>query len=242
VIAVEDAARFLMEPAEPDATISQGYANPLDLINLASPSAWINALIADLTGVDVFEWCCDWISGDWAAIERFGTALRHLDECSIQLAINVQTASDTAGGHWRGHAADQAANYFNHLAVAVSAQHDDLVSAADAYHKASQGAWLLASQLGNILQALADRAIIAGITAAAGTVAAETGVGAAVGYAVTALVVMDMLRLINSAATKIQTAGGLILGVTGLIVDVADQDGGLGAIPLPTRAYQTAAV
>jgi hypothetical protein len=199
----------------------------------------INALIADLTGVDVFEWCCDWVGGDWAAIERFGAALRHLDECCIQLAINVQTASDTAGGRWQGHAADQAGNYLTHLATAVSAQHEALADAADAYHKASQGAWLLASQLGNILQALADRAIIAGITAAAGTISAETGVGAAVGYAVTALVVMDMLRLVNSAATKIQVAGGLILGLGGAVMDRAYQDGGVSAVPLPSRPYPT---
>jgi hypothetical protein len=36
---MDDPTRFLVPPAEPDATVSQGYANPLDVLNLASPSA-----------------------------------------------------------------------------------------------------------------------------------------------------------------------------------------------------------
>jgi hypothetical protein len=236
---VTDPTDLLVAPPEPDASISQGYANPLDLINLASPSAWINDLIAALTGVDVFEWCCDWVGGDWSALATFAGALRQLDASGIQLAINVQIAADTAGHSWHGHAADQAGNYFTQLATAISAQHDALARAADDYDRAARGAWMLASQLGNVLQALADRAIIAGISAAAGTITAESGVGAAVGYAVTALVLLDMLRLINSAATKIQLVGGATLAIAGALMDNAFQGGDLDMIALPGRPYET---
>jgi hypothetical protein len=61
---VDDPTDFLKEPGEPDASVSNGFANPLDLFNYVSPSAWINAAIESLTGVDVFGWMTDWVSGD----------------------------------------------------------------------------------------------------------------------------------------------------------------------------------
>jgi hypothetical protein len=88
-----------------------------------------------------------------------------------------------------------------------------------------------------ILQALADKAILAGIAAAAGTALIETGVGAVAGYGAAALIVLDMLQLINDASVIINTAGSVILGLFGGVMDAAYQGGDLTSVPLPASAY-----
>ena len=127
--------------------------------------------------------------------------------------------------------------YFSALATAVSGQQLALHDAAESYHKAAGGAWELSSQLGNILQALSDKVIIAGIAAALGTATAETGVGAVVGYGVSGLIVVQMLELVNRASTIINTAGTVILGLFGGAMAIAHQGGDLSGVPLPTAAY-----
>lgn len=234
---MDDPTAFLKEPGEPDDSVSNGFANPLDLFNYVSPSAWINSAIEGLTGFDVFGYFTDWVSGDWAAIWKFGDAMANLAECTQQLGINIQQGMLQLDAHWEGNANDAAFQYFSNLAAATSGQQIAIRNSQDAYHKAAQGAWQLSNQLGNILQALADKAILAGVTAAAGTALAETGVGAILGYAATALIVADMLKLINRASTIINTAGTVILGLAGTGMDLGYKGGNLTSIQLPGTAY-----
>ena len=134
-------------------------------------------------------------------------------------------------------AADAAYNYFSTLAAATSGQQTALFAAAEGYHDAARGAWQLSSQLGNLLQAVADKAILVGICAAAGTATAETGVGAVVGYGVAAWQAVELLELVNKASTIINTAGTVILAAFGGGMTIAGQGGDLTAVPLPTVPY-----
>lgn len=234
---MDDPTAFLRQPGEPDESVSNGFTNPLDLFNAVSPSAWINSAIENLTGVDVFGWITDWIGGDWAAIYKFGDAMGHLAECLQQTGMNIQQAMLNLDASWDGNASDAAYQYFSQLATTTSGQQIALYNIRDSYHKAATGAWQLSNQLGNILQALADKAIIAGLAAAAGTATAATGAGAVVGYGVAGLIVLDMLALINKASILINTAGSVILGLFGTGMDLAYQGGDLSAVQLPTTAY-----
>ena len=38
---MDDPTALLVAPGEPDASVSNGFANPLDLFNYVSPSAWM---------------------------------------------------------------------------------------------------------------------------------------------------------------------------------------------------------
>jgi hypothetical protein len=234
---VDDPTALLRAPGEPDDSLTNGFVNPLDFFNYASPSAWINEAIANLTGVDVYGWMCDWIGGNWEAVWRFGDAVGYLGDCFQQIGIKIQQAVIDADKSWDGNAGDSAYQYFSTLAAAVSGQQLALHDAAESYHKAARGAWELSSQLGNILQALSDKVIIAGIAAALGTATAETGVGAVVGYGVSGLMVVQMLELVNRASTIINTAGTVILGLFGGAMALAHQGGDLSSVPLPTVAY-----
>jgi hypothetical protein len=212
---MDDPTAFLVEPAEPDASVNDGFANPIDIPNYISPSAWINSVINDMTGTDVFGWMTEWVSGDWQGLWKFGDAMANLAECMQRLGMNIQEGVTKLDASWDGNASDAAYQYFSKLAATVSGQQVSLYDIRDRYHKAAVGAWQLANQLGNILQALADKAILAAIAAAAGTAAAESGVGAVVGYGMAALIVTDMIRLVNKASTIINTAGTLIVGLFG---------------------------
>ena len=114
-----------------------------------------------------------------------------------------------------------------------SGQQIALREIGEGYHKAALGAW----QLGNILQALADKAIIAGIAFAAGTATAETVVGAAAGYGVAAWQAIEMLELANRASTIINAGGMVVLGAFGTGMAVGYKGGDLSAVPLPNTAY-----
>lgn len=234
---MDDPMIFLREPDGPDDSMTNGFVNPLDLFNYVSPSAWLNAAIEKLTGVDVFGWMTDWLSGDWEKLWKFGDAMANLAQCMQQIGINIQAGMIRLDASWNGNASDAAYQYFSGLAAATSGQQLAIAKTQESYHKAAQGAWQLSNQLGNILQALADKAILAGIAAAAGTALIETGIGAVAGYGVVALIVLDMLALINDASVIINTAGTVILGLFGTVMDAAYQGGGLAAVPLPATAY-----
>jgi hypothetical protein len=112
-----------------------------------------------------------------------------------------------------------------------------LHDAAERYATAARGAWLAANQVNGVLEAIVDKAILASICAAAGTVLAETGVGAVVGYGLAALQVAQIIELIGRAGLIVNTVGALIEGIIGEIMALANQGGDLSRFPLPDTAY-----
>jgi len=228
-----DPSALLAAPSTPDESLSNGFLNPVDLFNYVSPSAWINSGIEKATGVDIFGYFTDAIAGEWDAIWKFGEALGHLADCLQELGSNIQRGAIDLDAEWDGNAGDAAYQYFSQLAAAVSGQQADLRQLQQDYHKAALGAWQLSNQLGNILQTIADKFVIAGIAAAAGTVTAETGIGAVVGYGVAGLQVVQMLKLFNDAALKINAAGSVIVGIFGTGMDIGYRGGDLTSVPLP---------
>ncbi|WP_306215022.1 hypothetical protein [Actinoplanes sp. RD1] len=235
-----DPTAYLIGPAAPDESVSNGFANPVDIFNYVSPAAWINDAIETAVGFDIIGWCVEWLTGDWEAIYKFGDALISLAECLQEQGINIQQAALAMDASWDGNAADAAYQYFSSLATATSGQQIALREIGENYHKAALGAWQLSNQLGNIIQALADKAIIAGIIVAGSTATTATGVGAAVGavgYGIAALQAVEMLSLANKASTIINTGGSVILGVFGTGMQVGYQGGSLTGVPLPSTAY-----
>ncbi|MEU4219605.1 hypothetical protein [Actinoplanes sp. NPDC026623] len=234
---MSEATQYLVAPGEPDDSMTNGFANPFDLFNYISPSAWINDLIEKTTGIDIFGYATDAFTGEWAALYKFGDAMASLAQTMQQIGIDIQTGAIKADQTWDGNASDGAYNYFSSLAATVSGQQPALNAAAKGYHDAARGAWQLSNQLGNLLQAIADEAIIMGIAAAAGTATAETGVGAIAGYGVAAYQAVQILKLVNKASQIINTAGTVILAAFGGGMDFAGQGGDLSAMPLPVTPY-----
>ncbi|GAA4610397.1 uncharacterized protein YukE [Actinoplanes octamycinicus] len=241
----EDPTDHLAVPGDPDESISNGFVNPLDLFNAVSPSAWLNEAIEGITGVDVFGWFTEWLAGDWEGIWKFGDAMANLARCVQQVGIDIQAGMNQLDQSWNGNAGDAAYAYFSDLAARTSGQQTAIAPGGDAYHKAATGAWQVSNQLGNILQALADSAVLWCLTVGASGALYGTGVGAVVGTAgvgAAALITLQMLSLINKASTIINTAGTVILGLIGEGMSLAYQGGDLSSRPLPHAPYVSPAV
>jgi hypothetical protein len=232
-----EAAQHLVDPGEPQDDMAHGFANPLDFFNYLSPSAWVNGVIEKVSGVDIFGYATDTLTGEWDALYKFGDALNSLSQFMQQIGIDVQTRINQLDNTWDGNAADAAVTYFTTLAAATSRQQLALYHAADGYHDAARGAWQLSNQLGNVLQAITDKAILIGVSAAIGTVTAETGVGAVVGYGVAGWQTIELLNLINKASMIINTAGTVIMAAFGGGMTIAGQGGDLSSVPLPAAPY-----
>lgn len=232
-----EATQYLVSVGEPDESVTNGFVNPLDVFNYISPSAWINDLIEKTTGVDIFGYATDAFTGEWAALYKFGDAMANVARTMQQIGIDIQTGALKADQTWDGNASDAAFNYFTTLAATVSGQQAALTAAAQGYHEAARGAWQLSNQLGNVLQAIVDEAILMGIAAAVGTATIETGVGAVVGYGMAAYQGVQILKLVNKASQIINTAGTVIMAAFGGGMAFAGQGGDLSAVPLPSTAY-----
>ncbi|MEU4427901.1 hypothetical protein AB0F81_45380 [Actinoplanes sp. NPDC024001] len=229
-----DPAIHLVAPSLPDETWTQGFVNPLDLFNYMSPAAWLNRGVEAATGFDVIGYCMDAITGEWDAIWKFGGAMGQLADCLAELGIDVQDGALQLDGHWDGNAADAAHRYFSDFAAALNGQQINLRDIQQDYEKAALGAWQLSNQLGNIVQAIADKFLIGAIVWAA---TAATGVGVAAGYGVAGLQLVQILAKINKASILINTAGSVILGVFGTGMDIGYKGGDLSTVPLPRTAY-----
>jgi uncharacterized protein YukE len=239
---MDDPTRHLVEPQPVEPSISGGYVNPIEVLDLVSPTAWLNQAIADLTGYNVIEHIVKPFAGDWEAFSRFGNALRNFAPCMQDIGVNVQSQLDLVDAMWDGHASDAAYNYFNDLAAKVSGVQYVLREAADNYDKTATGIWGLAQQLGNLVQSIVDQAIIITVASAVGTALVETGVGALVGYGVAAWRLVELLKLCNRAAIIIQTAGTLITAFFSLMQEVNWRFGDLTKVGLPGASYDHPAV
>jgi hypothetical protein len=87
---MDDPAAFLRPPEPPDDSITNGFVNPLDAFNYVSRSAWIDAAIEKLTGVDLIGWVIECLAGDWQALWKFGDAMGNLAQGLQQLGINIE--------------------------------------------------------------------------------------------------------------------------------------------------------
>ncbi|MBW6432729.1 hypothetical protein KZ829_03110 [Actinoplanes hulinensis] len=236
---MSDPGANLVPPGLPDESLSNGFLNPIDLLNYASPTAWINKGIEAATGFDVIGSFMEAVSGDWEAVWKFGEAMGHLADCMAELGINVQQGMLQVDDSWDGNAADAAYLYFSNLAAGISGSQHDFRQIEDDYQKAALGAWQLASQLGNILQAIVDAWLIGLAAAGAGAALSATGAGAVAGYAVAGVQAVRIAKLINDASLKINAGGTAIMAIFAVPMTIAYRGGDLSDIKLPAAAYTT---
>jgi hypothetical protein len=237
---MSDPTVALIAPEEPDATAANGFPDPGALFNWVSPTAWINTVVESLTGFNAIGYCTEWVGGDWGAIYKFGDAMINMGRCADLIGVNLQQGMLKLDSDWDGNANDAAYNYFTSLSSSLSQLRTALTDLGESYHKAANGAWGLANQLGNLIQNLADSAILAGMIAGGSTALMSTGVGAIVGgpgYVAVTLIIADMLMMVNKISTIINTGMMVIFGAFGMGMDMAYKGGNLDNIPLPATAY-----
>ncbi|MEU4156465.1 hypothetical protein [Actinoplanes sp. NPDC026670] len=237
---MQEPTDFLVPPVEPDESLTNGFIDPGFLFNYVSPTSWINEIINVVTEFDVLGFLTEAIGGDWSTIWRFGDAMRNVGECVGQIAVNLQQDFNRIDETWDGNANDAAAGYFTTMASTVAQMRFTLLEIGESYHTAAKGAWGFATQLANLLQALVDKAIIAGILGIGTAVLYSSGVGAGAGFvgsSAVALIIADMINLASSASLIISTASTVIMGGFGVVMSAVYQGGDLSGIQLPSAPY-----
>ncbi len=239
---MEEPTRHLVTPGVPEPSISAGYADPFDFFSILSPTDWTASFLKELTGWDPLGWISRSFMGEWEAFAKCGIAYGNLARACQDLGVNIQEGDLRLDASWEGNANDAAHAYFSDLASKISAMQFALDAAASNYSDAARGAWLFANQVKNVLEVIVDSTVLAAACTAAGTALIETGIGAVVGYGLAAMEVARIIQLLARAAQIIQTAGLVIEGLTGSIMNLADQGGSLANYPLPRAGYQHPAV
>lgn len=233
-----DPTVHLTDPREPEPSITKGYANPGMIFDALSPSYWVNQLLKDLVGWDPVGEAAAVFSGDWSSFARFGYALENLAKFSQDLGIKIQQGVLEVDRYWNGNAADAAHAYFSELATMVAAQQVSYCELSKQYEDAARGVWVNADVVAGLIRSAIDRAIIAGISSAAGTITAESGVGAVVGYGIAAWQTVEVVNKINEVSKIIMRANNMIIFVFGQLMAWANQGGSLAQYPLPDSAYR----
>lgn len=234
----DDPTRHLTAAVAPADRIADGYANPVQALDYASPTAWLNTAIADLTGYDVLETLVQPFSGDWERIGRYADALGHIGACLGEMAVQVQAQAVDMTRRWTGNAADAAYVYFSETATSLSRHAAALRTAEKRYKALALDAWQLSQSMQGVLQGICDRALVALIEIAAGTALAETGVGTVAGYALAAVQIAAIVKLIAKASRIVAGAETVIAlafaGISGILMDL----GNLSTLPPLDQPYR----
>ncbi|MER6424216.1 hypothetical protein [Streptomyces sp. NPDC001137] len=234
----------LKAPSEPEEFSKGIIGDSVSTVSdFLSPSEWVLGTIEFVFGFNPLEEAISWFTGDWASYVKCGEMWANTGKLAKDVATNLQSGNRELDATWDGNAADAAYVYFEELAKKIGALDGDLKELQGYYKDVALAVARGADLIKGLLEQLADEAIIAEVELAAGTLLAETGVGAVVGYAAAALEIAEMIKTwgrITEAYSALQQAVDLSTTGAGLVV------GRLGialkSLPEPGKSYDNPAV
>ncbi|MEE4490198.1 hypothetical protein [Streptomyces sp. BE230] len=239
---ITEPTAHLTPPKDPTETF-----NPVKLVNqaadLISPTYWVNEILNMALGFNPMDKTKEYFAGDWEAYAKCGEVWQNLGKLCVDVSKNIDTGNLSLDRTWDGNAADAAYVYFKDIA----ARCDDLQSELDAlkteYAIVSQGVWAAAEAVGSIIGTIGDTAAVAAIAAAAGTMMSWTGWGAAVGYGLAAVEIIEIIELWGKATATLNKCQ---LITQGSLAIIASAGGTLATkfadFPLPSSAYDNPVV
>jgi hypothetical protein len=193
------------------------YTHPLAVLDNISVSNWALKGFDFVFGFNPLEKVSEFFVGDWQAVAKGGKALGHAAEAFDDLGYNVQGGAIAVHTSWHGMAADAAYAHFTTTASAVEDLVDPLKKISQQFDMIAHGVWSTAEAVTGWVKGMIDAAIIAGIAAAAGTITAESGVGAIIGYGVAALEVCELLDMWAQATAAMNNLYAIVQGAIGII-------------------------
>ncbi|GAA2548069.1 hypothetical protein GCM10010435_16770 [Winogradskya consettensis] len=193
------------------------YSHPLALLDNLSVSNWTLKGFDYVFGFNPLDKVSEFFVGEWQSVAQAGKALGHAGEAHDDLAYNVQGGAIALGGAWEGLAADAAYQHFTGLAAGVESLVDPLKKISAEFDTIAQGVYNTSEAVTGWVKGMADAAMIAGIAVAAGTVTAETGVGAVVGYGLATIEVCELLDMWAQATAAMNNLYAIVQGALGVI-------------------------
>jgi hypothetical protein len=193
------------------------YSHPLAVLDNISVSNWALKGFDFVFGFNPLEKVSEFFVGDWQAVAKGGKALEDAGEAFDDLAYNVQGGAIAVHATWQGFAGDAAYTHFTGTATSVEGLVDPLRRISEEFDTIAHGVWSAAEAITGWVKGMADAAIIAGIAAAAGTITAETGIGAIAGYGVAAVAVCELLDMWAQATAAMTNLYSIVQGAIGVI-------------------------
>ncbi|MEV6027952.1 hypothetical protein [Streptomyces sp. NPDC052036] len=208
-----------------------------------SPSEWALATIQFVFGFNPLEDAIAWFTGDWESYVKCGEMWANTAAFATDIATNLRSGNRELDATWNGNAADSAYVYFEELAKKIGSLGGDLKALQGAYKEVGLAVARAADLIKGLLEQLADEAIIAEVELSAGTLLAETGVGAIMGYAAAALEIAEMIKTWGRATEAYSAAQNAVDAATAAAgVVVGRISVALQSFPEPGQSYDNPAV
>ncbi|MBF6088603.1 hypothetical protein IU438_23780 [Nocardia cyriacigeorgica] len=166
--------------------------------NAVSPAYWLNGIIKTITGFDALTIITDYVAGDWAAMQKAGTAIENLAKYNAAYAVGIDSAVKEFEASWRGNAAENSRTYFASLTDGLNKQVDPLQQIADEIKAFALSSYGLAQTVSGLVQTLFDLAAMYAIKQAAVAALSATVAGAPAAAAMQAAAAFDAARMIKT--------------------------------------------
>ncbi|MFJ7903854.1 hypothetical protein ACIQ6V_25740 [Streptomyces sp. NPDC096198] len=234
----------LKAPGQPDEFSKGVVGDSMSTVSdFLSPSEWALQTIEFVFGSNPLEEAISWFTGDWESYVKCGEMWASTGKFVSDVAENLRSGNRQLDATWNGNAADSAYVYFDELARKIGSLESDLKELQGAYKEVGLAVARTADLVKGLLEQLADEAIIAEVELAAGTLLAETGVGAVMGYAAAALEIAEMIKTWGRATEAYSAAQNTVDAATAAAGAVAGRISvALQNFPEPGQSYDNPAV
>lgn len=238
---VSEPVDLLKKPSDEPEEFSQGTIIDIfnDVSDLLSPVWYVTEAIDLVFGFNPLEEVLDWFSGDWESFVRCAEVWSNLGKATEAMAANIKAGNAELDASWNGNAGDSAYVYFDELAKKLDAQKASYDKLHEAYTQMAHSVYLTAEAINGFVGGILDGLIIVGLDLAAGTLTSWTGVGAAVGYGLAALEILNILREWGMATKAFVAAQQIVQAgvgtIEGLATDLADA---FKSFPVPNGSYE----
>lgn len=211
----------LTEPGDPP-----DFSDPLALFNAMgdylSPTWWINQVLNDTIGVNPMEYVNQLVIGDWKGFARCGTMWEQLAAAADDIGGNLDNGLRWLAADWQGKAGDAATYYFDYLGKALHSHADVFRVLHEKYVEMARDVWLCSKTLADLIKAIMDAAIVAGLAVLAAASLSWTGIGAGISWSVAAWQCSQIMKLWGEASSAIATIQTAITGFVGLLTSPDD--------------------
>ncbi|MFI9260253.1 WXG100 family type VII secretion target [Streptomyces sioyaensis] len=215
-------------------------------LDVFSPSALVMEGCKLLLGVDPFGEIAALIGGDWEGYMKCAGLWGNLAEFCRLVAANINHGNASISVTWTGNAADAACVYFEEIANLLDSAAESFESLKKNYESVASTAFGVSETAKWGLGFIGDWAIEAFIAWAAGTAAAETGVGlvgTAAAYAVVAKRAIDALKMYEHIIKAIDGAVSFVkLGYIEMGRETTAMQAKVKKFPVPGKSYDNAVV
>lgn len=193
--------------------------------DLLSPSEWIWTVSGWIGTQSIKDDLLGVFGGRWVELYEFTHMLRGMGTMLEEMRGHVDSCAGALSVYWQGYAANSAQEYFIELSSTLGNAATQLTDASSNFSTFLQGVDDFLGTLADAAHGFIDALMVAAAAAAAGTITAETGVGALAGFGLSGISLLVALNRAYKVWDGIQDAMlllDILVAVQRLSADLSD--------------------